>query len=309
MSLCIVVTKSNHLWTIITLTMQQVHAKKFLGQHFLTDLSIAQRIAETAYPQQCSTDGHRQSDRAKLFTREGKGENNPIQVLEVGSGMGVLTQFLLKDPNIQLTAIEIDRESVAYLKEWYPELHLIEGDFLKIDLDMIYPEGEFNVIGNYPYNISSQIFFKVLEYKDRIPVCSGMIQKEVAERIASKPGKKAYGILSVLLQAYYDIEYLFTVDEHVFNPPPKVKSAVIRMTRNKRRRLDCDEALFKTVVKTAFNQRRQQMRNSLQQLVGKGNPILEEKIFTMRPEQLSVEQFIELTHLIEKSHVGNQDIL
>ena len=309
MSLCIVVTKSNHLWTIITLTMQQVHAKKFLGQHFLTDLSIAQRIAETAYPQQCSTDGHRQSDRAKLFTREGKGENNPIQVLEVGSGMGVLTQFLLKDPNIQLTAIEIDRESVAYLKEWYPELHLIEGDFLKIDLDMIYPEGEFNVIGNYPYNISSQIFFKVLEYKDRIPVCSGMIQKEVAERIASKPGKKAYGILSVLLQAYYDIEYLFTVDEHVFNPPPKVKSAVIRMTRNKRRRLDCDEALFKTVVKTAFNQRRKQMRNSLQQLVGKGNPILEEKIFTMRPEQLSVEQFIELTHLIEQSHVGNQDIL
>ena len=309
MSLCIVVTKSNHLWTIITLTMQQVHAKKFLGQHFLTDLSIAQRIAETAYPQQCSTDGHRQSDRAKLFTREGKGENNPIQVLEVGPGMGVLTQFLLKDPNIQLTAIEIDRESVAYLKEWYPELHLIEGDFLKIDLDIIYPEGEFNVIGNYPYNISSQIFFKVLEYKDRIPVCSGMIQKEVAERIASKPGKKAYGILSVLLQAYYDIEYLFTVDEHVFNPPPKVKSAVIRMTRNKRRRLDCDEALFKTVVKTAFNQRRKQMRNSLQQLVGKGNPILEEKIFTMRPEQLSVEQFIELTHLIEQSHVGNQDIL
>ena len=309
MSLCIVVTKSNHLWTIITLTMQQVHAKKFLGQHFLTDLSIAQRIAETAYPQQCSTDGHRQSDRAKLFTREGKGENNPIQVLEVGSGMGVLTQFLLKDPNIQLPAIEIDRESVAYLKEWYPELHLIEGDFLKLNLDIIYPEGEFNVIGNYPYNISSQIFFKVLEYKDRIPVCSGMIQKEVAERIASKPGKKAYGILSVLLQAYYDIEYLFTVDEHVFNPPPKVKSAVIRMTRNKRRRLDCDEALFKTVVKTAFNQRRKQMRNSLQQLVGKGNPILEEKIFTMRPEQLSVEQFIELTHLIEQSHVGNQDIL
>ena len=309
MSLCIVVTKSNHLWTIITLTMQQVHAKKFLGQHFLTDLSIAQRIANQAYPQQCSTDGHRQSDRAKLFTREGKGENNPIQVLEVGPGMGVLTQYLLKNPNIQLTAIEIDRESVAYLKEWYPELHLIEGDFLKIDLDIIYPEGEFNVIGNYPYNISSQIFFKVLEYKDRIPVCSGMIQKEVAERIASKPGKKAYGILSVLLQAYYDIEYLFTVDEHVFNPPPKVKSAVIRMTRNKRRRLDCDEALFKTVVKTAFNQRRKQMRNSLQQLVGKVNPILEEKIFTMRPEQLSVEEFIELTHLIEKSHVGNQDIL
>ena len=282
MSLCIVVTKSNHLWTIITRKMQQVHAKKFLGQHFLTDLTVARKIAETI---------------------------SAGPTLEIGPGMGVLTQYLLKNPNIQLTAIEIDRESVAYLKEWYPELHLIEGDFLKLNLDIIYPEGEFNVIGNYPYNISSQIFFKVLEYKDRIPVCSGMIQKEVAERIASKPGKKAYGILSVLLQAYYDIEYLFTVDEHVFNPPPKVKSAVIRMTRNKRRRLDCDEALFKTVVKTAFNQRRKQMRNSLQQLVGKGNPILEEKIFTMRPEQLSVEQFIELTHLIEKNHVGNQDIL
>ena len=282
MSLCIVVTKSNHLWTIITRKMQQVHAKKFLGQHFLTDLTVARKIAETI---------------------------SAGPTLEIGPGMGVLTQYLLKNPNIQLTAIEIDRESVAYLKEWYPELHLIEGDFLKLDLDIIYPEGEFNVIGNYPYNISSQIFFKVLEYKDRIPVCSGMIQKEVAERIASKPGKKAYGILSVLLQAYYDIEYLFTVDEHVFNPPPKVKSAVIRMTRNKRRRLDCDEALFKTVVKTAFNQRRKQMRNSLQQLVGKGNPILEENIFTMRPEQLSVEQFIELTHLIEQSHVGNQDIL
>lgn len=256
--------------------MQQVHAKKFLGQHFLTDLTVARKIAETL------TSG---------------------RTIEIGPGMGVLTQFLLQNPNIQLTAIEIDRESVAYLKEWYPELHLIEGDFLKLDLNILYPDGEFNVIGNYPYNISSQIFFKVLDYKDRIPVCSGMIQKEVAERLASKPGKKAYGILSVLLQAYYDIEYLFTVDQHVFNPPPKVKSAVIRMTRNKRRRLDCNEELFKTVVKTAFNQRRKQMRNSLQQLVGKGNPILEEKIFTMRPEQLTVEQFIELTNLIEKNHV------
>ena len=265
--------------------MQQVRAKKFLGQHFLKDLSVAQRIAETAYKGQ--------SDEVQS-TKE------KIRVLEIGPGMGVLTQYLLKNPNIQLTAIEIDRESVAYLKEWYPELHLIEGDFLKLDLNILYPEGEFNVIGNYPYNISSQIFFKVLDYKDRIPVCSGMIQKEVAERIASKPGKKAYGILSVLLQAYYDIEYLFTVDEYVFNPPPKVKSAVIRMTRNKRRRLECDEELFKTVVKTAFNQRRKQMRNSLQQLVGKGNTILEEKIFTMRPEQLSVEQFIELTQLVER---------
>ncbi len=282
--LCVVRKISNeiyhHLWTIITRTMQAVRAKKFLGQHFLTDLTVAQKIAETL------TSG---------------------RTIEIGPGMGVLTQYLLKNPQINLTAIEIDRESVAYLREWYPELDLVEGDFLKLDLNELIPEGEFNVIGNYPYNISSQIFFKVLDYKDRIPVCSGMIQKEVAERIASKPGKKAYGILSVLLQAYYDIEYLFTVDEHVFNPPPKVKSAVIRMTRNKRRRLDCDEALFKTIVKTAFNQRRKQMRTSLQQLVGKGNPLLAEKLFTMRPEQLSVEQFVELTKLIENER--NQDIL
>jgi len=268
--------------------MQQVHAKKFLGQHFLTDLTVARRIADLAFDKEVATVA-----------------KSPIQVLEVGPGMGVLTQFLLKDPNIRLTAIEIDRESVVYLKEWYPELHLIEGDFLKLDLNSIYPEGEFNVIGNYPYNISSQIFFKVLEYKDRIPVCSGMIQKEVAERIASKPGKKAYGILSVLLQAYYDIEYLFTVDEYVFNPPPKVKSAVIRMTRNKRRRLDCDEALFKTVVKTAFNQRRKQMRNSLRSLVESQESKVEnserlEWFLTRRPEQLSVEEFIELTQLVER---------
>ena len=254
--------------------MQQVRAKKFLGQHFLKDLSVAQRIADTI------TAG---------------------RVLEIGPGMGVLTQYLLKNPNLQTTAIEIDRESVAYLKEWYPELHLIEGDFLKLDLNIIYPDGDFCVIGNYPYNISSQIFFKVLDHKDRIPVCSGMIQKEVAERIASKPGKKAYGILSVLLQAYYDIEYLFTVDEHVFNPPPKVKSAVVRLTRNNRQQLDCDEALFKTVVKTAFNQRRKQMRNSLMGIVGKENPLLNDPIFTKRPEQLSVEEFISLTKLIQNS--------
>ena len=255
--------------------MQQVRAKKFLGQHFLKDLSVAQRIAETI--------------------SEGR-------VLEIGPGMGVLTQYLLKNPNLQTTAIEIDRESVAYLKEWYPELHLIEGDFLKLDLNIIYPDGEFCVIGNYPYNISSQIFFKVLDNKDRIPICSGMIQKEVAERIASKPGKKVYGILSVLLQAYYDIEYLFTVDEHVFNPPPKVKSAVIRLTRNSRQQLDCDEVLFKTIVKTAFNQRRKQMRNSLMGIVGKENPLLNDPIFTKRPEQLSVEEFISLTKLIQNSN-------
>lgn len=251
--------------------MQQVRAKKSLGQHFLKDLDIARRIAQTV---------------------------ESGNVLEIGPGMGVLTQFLLQNKNINLNAIEIDRESVVYLKEWYPELNLIEGDFLKLDLSTLFSGDSFSVIGNYPYNISSQIFFKVLEYKDRISVCSGMIQKEVAERLVSKPNNKAYGILSVFLQAYYDVEYLFTVPEYVFNPPPKVKSAVIRFTRNNRKQLDCDEQLFKTVVKTSFNQRRKQMRNSLQQLVGKGNPILENQIFTKRPEQLDVEQFVELTNLI-----------
>lgn len=252
--------------------MQTVRAKKSLGQHFLKDLGVARRIAETA----------------------------PAgRVLEIGPGMGVLTQFLLSNPQIQLTAIELDTESVQYLHEWYPELNLIEGDFLKLDLNKLYPEGDFCVIGNYPYNISSQIFFKVLDYKDRIPVCSGMIQKEVAERLASGPGNKSYGILSVLLQAWYDIEYLETVPEHVFAPPPKVKSAVVRMKRNTRTSLGCDEQLFKSVVKAAFNQRRKQMRNSLQQLAGKNNPILEENIFTRRPEQLSVEEFIHLTNLLQ----------
>ena len=269
--------------------MQAVRAKKFLGQHFLTDLSIAQRIADTISPANL------------LHTDYG----DKIPVFESGPGMGVLTQYLLKNPDIKLTAIEIDRESVAYLREWYPELNLIEGDFLKIDLGTIFPMGPFCVIGNYPYNISSQIFFKVLDYKDRIPLCSGMIQKEVAQRLAAKPGNKAYGILSVLLQAYYDIEYLFTVGSHVFSPPPKVESAVIRLTRNQRECLDCDEQLFKTIVKTAFNQRRKQMRNSLQQLVGKGNPLLQENIFTKRPEQLQVDEFVELTKLIENGRTQN----
>ena len=268
----------------------QVRPKKALGQHFLTDMSVASQIADTvdAMPQ--------------------------LPILEVGPGTGVLTQFLLEKQRT-LKVVEIDRESVAYLQQHFPQLgdNLIDKDFLKMDLREVFDGQPFVLTGNYPYNISSQIFFKVLEYKDRIPVCSGMIQKEVAERIASKPGKKAYGILSVLLQAYYDIEYLFTVDEYVFNPPPKVKSAVIRMTRNKRRRLECDEELFKTVVKTAFNQRRKQMRNSLKGLVnptpeGEENERLE-FFLTRRPEQLSVEEFIELTNLIEKSHVRNQDIL
>ncbi|MCM1034298.1 MAG: 16S rRNA (adenine(1518)-N(6)/adenine(1519)-N(6))-dimethyltransferase RsmA [Paludibacter sp.] len=255
--------------------MQKVRAKKSLGQHFLKDLSVARNIAESL-----------------AF-------DSRMPVLEVGPGMGVLTQFLLQNPLIDLTAIELDRESVDWLTVNYPQLHLIQGDFLKLDLNILYPEGQFCVIGNYPYNISSQIFFKVLEYRDRIPCCSGMIQKEVAERMAARPGKKAYGILSVLMQAYYDIEYLFTVNENVFDPPPKVKSAVIRLTRNKTKHLTCNEQLFKQVVKTAFNQRRKQMRNSLQQLIGKGNQILNEPIFTKRPEQLSVDEFVSLTNLIE----------
>ncbi len=259
--------------------MQQVRAKKALGQHFLKDLGIAQKIADTITPTNA---------------------DNRFPVLEIGPGMGVLTQFLLKNPTLDLTAIELDRESVAYLKEWYPELKLVQGDFLKLDLNILYPNTQFGVIGNYPYNISSQIFFKVLEYKDRIPVCSGMIQKEVAERIASKPGKKAYGILSVLLQTWYDIEYLFTVDENVFNPPPKVKSAVVRLRRNGRTALDCDETLFKRVVKAAFNQRRKQLRNSLQQFLDK--PQAKEdlaEILTKRPEQLSVDEFINLTKRLQ----------
>lgn len=261
--------------------MQQVRPKKSLGQHFLKDLNVARQISESLI---LSSDN--------------------MPVLEIGPGMGVLTQFLLENKNISLTAIELDRESVIYLKQHYPQLHLIEGDFLKFNLDILYPQNQpFCVIGNYPYNISSQIFFKVLEYKDRIPCCSGMIQKEVAERLAAKPGNKAYGILSVLLQAYYDIEYLFTVNENVFDPPPKVKSAVVRFTRNNTKALDCDEALFKQVVKTAFNQRRKQMRNSLQPLLGKANPVLEQPIFKLRPEQLSVKQFVELTNLV------NQNIL
>ncbi|MGL4293327.1 MAG: 16S rRNA (adenine(1518)-N(6)/adenine(1519)-N(6))-dimethyltransferase RsmA [Bacteroidales bacterium] len=254
--------------------MKAVKPKKFLGQHFLTDLSIAENIADTIQ------------------------EYKNIPVLEIGPGMGVLTQFLI-EKGFDLTVVELDRDSVAYLKEAYPQLkeRIIEHDFLKLDLSKLF-SGEFNVIGNYPYNISSQIFFKVLEYKDMIPCCSGMIQKEVAERMAAGPGSKTYGILSVLMQAWYHIEYCFTVHEHVFNPPPKVKSAVIKMTRNETKSLACDEKLFKTVVKTAFNQRHKTMRNSLKALLGKDCEIFPNPIFDKRPEQLSVQQFIDLTNLV-----------
>lgn len=253
--------------------MATVKPKKFLGQHFLKDLEIARRIADTL------------------------DEFPSAPVVEVGPGMGVLTQFLIEKKR-DLTVVEIDHESVPYLNEHYPELkgRIIEGDFLKLDLSQIYDE-QFCVIGNYPYNISSQIFFKVLDYKNNIPCCSGMLQKEVAERIAAKPGNKTYGILSVLLQAWYDIEYLFTVSEKVFDPPPKVKSAVIKLVRNDRKRLSCDERLFKTVVKTGFNQRRKTLRNSMKPLLGKDCEAYSNPIFDKRPEQLSVAQFEELTNM------------
>mgnify|MGYP000517925738 FL=1 len=219
--------------------------------------------------------------------------------------MGVLTQFLLEAGH-DMTVVELDMESVDYLNQNVPDLkgRIIAEDFLKLDLSKLFP-GQFCVIGNYPYNISSQIFFKVLDYKDQIPCCAGMLQKEVAERLAAGPGSKTYGILSVLLQAWYDVEYLFTVSEKVFDPPPKVKSAVLKMTRNDRKELGCDEQLFKTVVKTSFNQRRKTLRNSMKPLLGKDCPDYALPIFDKRPEQLSVEQFVELT-LISQKHLEKQ---
>ena len=258
----------------------QVRAKKSLGQHFLKDEGIARRIA----------------DSLELSER--------TPVLEIGPGMGVLTKYLINNPNADFTVVEIDKESVAYLNEHYPELRVIDGDFLKMRLDQVYPDG-LCVIGNFPYNISSQIFFKVLEYRDLVPQVVGMIQKEVAERLAEPPGSRTYGILSVLLQAYYDIEYLFTVDENVFAPPPKVKSAVIRLKRNSRKSLDCDEKLFFTVVKTAFNQRRKQLRHSLKPLLPKKDDEAEPKILDYRPEQLGVEDFVELTNYVARRQADN----
>ena len=251
--------------------MQAVRPKKALGQHFLTDQGVAQAIV------------------AALHTRG--------PVLEVGPGTGVLTQYLLRDPSIELKVVEVDSESVRYLLEHYPALAsaLYEADFLKLDLKKLFP-GSFAVIGNFPYNISSQIFFKVLDYREQVPEVVCMIQKEVAERLAAGPGSKTYGILSVLLQAWYDIEYLFTVGEGCFVPPPKVKSAVIRLTRNSRGALGCDEELFKKVVKTTFNQRRKTIRNSLKPVLA-ALPALPAYIpyLDARPEQLSVEEFVELT--------------
>ena len=266
--------------------MKLVKPKKNLGQHFLTDLSIAKRIADTvdACPE--------------------------IPVLEIGPGMGVLTQYLVEKPRV-VKAVEIDAESVAYLYERFPKLHenILGEDFLQMDLTHIFDGKQFVLTGNYPYDISSQIFFKMLDYKDLIPCCTGMIQREVALRMAAAPGSKAYGILSVLIQAWYDVEYLFTVDENVFNPPPKVKSAVIRMTRNDVTDIGCDEQLFKRVVKTVFNQRRKMLRVSLRQIFNNGKPtdgFYEQDIMTKRPEQLSIPQFVKLTNMVEEQLANYQ---
>ncbi len=251
--------------------MSVVRPKKNLGQHFLKDQNIARKIVESL--------GASASD-----------------VLEIGPGMGVLTQYLLERSDLNIHVVEIDRESVDFLKINFPELkdRIYSEDFLKFDISTRF-EQKFSVIGNFPYNISSQIFFRILEFRDKVPEVVGMVQKEVAERISSAPGTKIYGILSVLLQAFYNIEYLFTVSEHVFLPPPKVKSAVVRLTRNEVKSLQCDEKQFFKVVKTAFNQRRKMLRNSLREICEH----IPDQYAEKRPEQLSVDEFIQLTCLIE----------
>ncbi len=257
--------------------MKNVRAKKHLGQHFLTDEKIAERIADGL-------------------------TNYKTNVLEIGPGMGVLTKYLIHKEGIQLKVVELDTESVEYLEANYSELHgnIISGDFLKMNLKEI-TEEPLSIIGNFPYNISSQIFFKVLDYKDQVPEVVGMLQKEVAERLTAPPGSKTYGILSVLLQAYYDVEYLFTVHENVFNPPPKVKSGVIRIVRNQTKALPCNEKLFFRVVKAGFNQRRKTLSNSLKAIPFNRENIAELELFKKRPEQLGVDEFIQLTQFIEKN--------
>ena len=252
--------------------MNEVRAKKFLGQHFLTDEGIARSIVDSLSPA-------------------------AQHVLEIGPGMGVLTKYLIGKEDIDFHVVEIDRESVAWLHEHYEGLHVIEGDFLKMDLSALFHD-TCAIIGNFPYNISSQILFKVFEQRNRVTEVVGMFQKEVAERVAAGPGSKTYGILSVLLSAFYNIEYLFTVSEHVFNPPPKVKSAVIRLTRNEVTALECDEKLFVQTVKAGFNQRRKTLRNALRQL---GLPLdaVPDVLLAKRAEQLSVEEFVTITKAIE----------
>lgn len=282
-----------------------VRPKKALGQHFLTDLSVAQKIADALVVELETVSGA--TSEAGAVSSDNPAAAMPV--LEIGPGMGVLSQYLLEREDIDLKMIEIDRESVDYLLTHFPKAsgRVIEGDFLKMNLSYFFP-GTFAVIGNFPYNISSQIFFRIIDHKDSIPQVVCMIQKEVAERIAEQPGSKTYGILSVLLQAWYDIEYLFTVGEGAFNPPPKVKSAVIRLRRNSRTELGCDEKLFKTIVKTGFNQRRKTLRNSLKPLIAdkaareawtpeQSTDFLSNPVFELRPERLSVEDFIALTKL------------
>jgi len=253
--------------------MSEVRAKKALGQHFLTDQRIAKAIVDAL----------------------GEGARD---VLEVGPGMGVLTQYLLERPDIDLKMVEVDGESVQYLMRHFPGLEgkLLEADYLKLNIRKLFP-GPYRVIGNFPYNISSQIFFKILEDKDLVPEVVCMIQKEVADRIAEPPGTKTYGILSVLLQAWYDIEYVLSVGPGAFNPPPKVNSAVIRLRRNSRTELGCDEALFKQVVKTAFNQRRKTLRNALKPLIKEGTDT-SDPVFDLRAEKLGVEDFVRLTIIL-----------
>ena len=294
--------------------MTEVRAKKALGQHFLTDQKVARAIVDAleAFPAIAPGEAKTAAgDRpCSELLQKGGSEEACSPVLEVGPGMGVLTQYLLERKDIDLRLIEIDTESVEYLLTHFQGMQgrLMEGDFLTLKLEKLFP-GQFAIIGNFPYNISSQIFFKVLDYKEQIPQVVGMVQKEVAERIAEKPGSKTYGILSVLLQAWYDIEYLFTVGSGCFAPPPKVESAVIRLKRNGRESLGCDEALFKTVVKTAFGQRRKMMRNPLKPLArAKAErcgwsedelaAFLARDVFSLRPERLSVEDFVALTNLL-----------
>ena len=261
--------------------MKQVRPKKNLGQHFLTDLNIAKRIADTVDEPYAD-----------------------LPVLEVGPGMGVMTQYLVEKPR-PLKVVEIDRESVAYLQEHFPRLHnnIIGGDFLRMDLHDVFDGQPFVLTGNYPYDISSQIFFKMLDNKDLIPCCTGMIQHEVALRMASQPGNKQYGILSVLIQAWYHVEYLFTVEPGVFNPPPKVQSAVIRMTRNEVTDLGCDEQLFRRIVKAVFGQRRKMLRVSLKQMLPADSSFftLHASLLTRRPEQLSIPEFIDLTNKVAEA--------
>ncbi|EFK96876.1 Dimethyladenosine transferase [sediment metagenome] len=256
----------------------EVRAKKHLGQHFLKDEVIAEQIVNSL--------AH--SDKYDV-------------VLEVGPGMGVLTNYLIKKNEFETYLIDIDRDSIAYLKEHFPTLenYIIEGDFLKLNLTNLFDNKPFAVIGNFPYNISTEILFKVLDHKNQVPEVVGMFQKEVAERIASKPGNKIYGVTSVLLQAFYNIEYLFTVNENVFNPPPRVKSAVIRLTRNLAQQLDCDEKLFKQVVKAGFNQRRKTLRNAIKAFKLKPE-FIDHKYLTQRAEELSVQDFVALTNMLDR---------